>query len=360
MTEIYTGPERRRTSFGSADDQSRYQAGGAIDKAIEIGIKLSIAVDPVVLFTREDDDVPALSRAVGIELKKRLAERIDVKKRTQSPGATDAGRAETLAAVISLEEAKEIMGPGSYFGPEAVKRTWCRKLCAEEIPPIPFSREELERARELGQFLILRVDRAGDGGVLTMQKQNGLLAERFGQEGKGKILYYNVNYYRDEEFFTRDTPKLQWAFVDRKVIPGSLDKSAIAQTRVLADYVRDQVFRDQRMPSEVKAALREFDEQEAELTNLERSDWRECARRFTSLRLNKLFRRTPAEVLYDGQTYLDNTGECLLVGEYDRTARLSSRGYSVAIGYCATDGAHVHWGPRAPGPRMGVVFSRSF
>ncbi|MBI5412745.1 hypothetical protein HZA42_00155 [Candidatus Peregrinibacteria bacterium] len=134
----------------------------------------------------------------------------------------------------------------------------------------------------------------------------------------------------------------------------------MAQTRVLADYVKNAVFAGQEMPEEYADALQEFYEQEAEITKLMSSDWQKCNRRLSVLKLNWLCRRSPAEALSDCQTYLDNKGERLLPYTYDRTTRLSSYGYLVGIGSADSAGAYVSaWLPRSSDPHVGVVFSRS-
>lgn len=259
---------------------------------------------------------------------------------------------------VSLEQAKEIMGR-DFLGPEACKKTFGRELKPQEIPAIPFSKEDLEKARELGQFLTLRMDKAAHGSGLNMEKQKNLLEQRFEIERKGKILY-NTDWYKDEAFFTQDTPKLRWALVTKEVIPGSENKNAVAQTRIVADYVINQVFKDQELPPEYAPAIREFEDQEAELTELMRSDWQECNKRLAALKLNQMCRRTPVEALSDLETYFDNTGTRLLPNTYDRTKRLSSFARLVLIGLAGSAGADVdRWDPDGASPYVGVVFSRS-
>lgn len=259
----------------------------------------------------------------------------------------------------TLDEAREIMGR-EFLGPEAAEKTWGRKLKPEKIPAIPFSKEELVKANELGQFLELRVDKDNEGKGLTMQHQNELLKERFAKEGKGQLLY-DIGWYRQEEFFTEDTPELQWVLVTKDVIPGSTGKNAVAQTRVIADYVRNVVFKDQEIQGEYAGALKEFDEQEVEITKLMAIDWRECNRRLSALRLNQMCRRTPSEAMFDTENHLDSTGERLLLYMYDRTQRFSSDGYLVNIGHADSAGALVNrWYPEDGAyPPIGVVFSRS-
>ncbi|MCX6782123.1 MAG: hypothetical protein NTW66_03340 [Candidatus Magasanikbacteria bacterium] len=56
---------------------------------------------------------------------------------------------------VTLAEAERIFGE-DFHGPEAVEKTFDFHVRESEVPPIPFSQEDLERAKELGQMLILR------------------------------------------------------------------------------------------------------------------------------------------------------------------------------------------------------------
>ena len=71
---------------------------------------------------------------------------------------------ETISG-IEFQEARELLGE-DLIGPEEIEKTW--GVRPEEIPDIPFSREELERAKEMGQMLLLRVDRTEDGKPMSM------------------------------------------------------------------------------------------------------------------------------------------------------------------------------------------------
>src|SRR3990172_4855204 len=68
---------------------------------------------------------------------------------------------ETKEAGIEFQEAKEIFGK-DFLGPEAAEATFGVELSQDEleqIEAIPFTREELEQAKQLGMMLVLRVPR---------------------------------------------------------------------------------------------------------------------------------------------------------------------------------------------------------
>lgn len=250
-------------------------------------------------------------------------------------------------------EAQEVMGDGLYFGQEALEETWGIKLAPEQVPAIPFSREDLEGGKRLGQFLELRPK------GLTMEEIEQRLAQRFQAEGKGEILY-DKDLYQNEAFFTEDKTELKWVLVTKKCIPGSKGRNGVGRTRATADYLINQVFEGRELPPDYAEAVAEFEEQEAELTELATKNWKECNRRLSELKLNRICRRTPAEALFDINHHLDNTGNRVLETEYDCTPRLSSYGLSVSIGIADSAGALVnHWLPFDVYPHYGVVFARS-
>jgi hypothetical protein len=102
-------------------------------------------------------------------------------------------------AVESIEKAKEILG-GDCLGAEAVEKTFGLKLESAKIPAIPFSATELERAKSLGQMLVLRANKGPDGKPLTMQAMNNLLKEKY--KKAGSKLLYDTDWYKGEEFYT--------------------------------------------------------------------------------------------------------------------------------------------------------------
>ncbi|MEK9175461.1 MAG: AAA family ATPase [Patescibacteria group bacterium] len=254
-------------------------------------------------------------------------------------------------------QAETIMG--KYFlGAKAVKEAFGVELSSSEIPPIPFSQEDLERAKELGQSLILRIDRAPDGTPLTMKKMNELLEDKVKKAKDGKILY-KIDWYKDEEFFTIDTPKISWALTGREIVSGSTNKDYWSQTEVIANLCKEKVFEGQSLPAVYQEAWDEWEREKAVIRSLVFSDWQEAAHRLSELKLNQLFRQTPAEAMYDNLILFQNTKERSLETMYIFTSRRSSDGYLVVFGNADAWGAFLHrWKPANAHGLLGVVLSR--
>ena len=242
---------------------------------------------------------------------------------------------------------------------ENLENTFGIKVRAEDVPNIPFSKEDLEKAKELGQFLILRVDKAKDGTGLSMKKMHDLLAEEFKKDGHGKILV-SINWYKEEEFFTKETPKLSWALTSKEVIPDSTSKNYLQQTESIIDYIKEKVFKGGALPKEYQDAIREFAEQKGKISKLMKDDWQEATKILEELRITKLTRKSPSESVYDFLAYFKTNKERLLENMYTWTSCRASDGRLVHVGRFDAGGASVPRGtPGNSGGDLGVAFSRS-
>ena len=263
------------------------------------------------------------------------------------------------AVGLTVERAQEIM-EADFLGPDAIEKTF--GFMPEVIPTLPFSEGDLERAKELNQFLVLRVNQTADGKPLTMKEINKMLEKQIKKEGKGKILF-DTDWYKNEAFFTKDTPKLSWVLVSKAEIPDSTSKNYLQQTEQITDYLTNAVFKDMdldKVPPEYAEAMDEFEAQKAEIAGLITSNWQEAALRLSNLKINKLTRQSPVEALYDFLMYLQNNNSRLMENKYTWTYRRDSAGELVNFGYSAADGARVsRWTPDSVYGYLGVAFSRS-
>lgn len=259
---------------------------------------------------------------------------------------------------LTPEQASEIMGEGNYFGPEAVKKAFGITLTADQIPQIPFSKVELERAKSLGQMLVLRIDKASKGTPLTMKKTDEIAGPQLKATGKGR-LFYDTDWYQNEKFFTEDSPRAGWALVSKNVLPDSTDKNDLKQTEVLAHEL-SKVFKGMKISKDVQKALKQFEDDKGKIEELLKTNWQEAAHRLSQLDINKLFRRSPVEIIYDLLMVLRNSDKRLLEDRYERTSYQSSRGKLVDLGGFDADGVYVYsWYPHHGDSSFGVSFSRS-
>ncbi|MEK9151581.1 MAG: AAA family ATPase [Patescibacteria group bacterium] len=316
---------------------------------------------------------PVESRRKGLEREspeeaerlKTISEIERVKKRIVESGTVPDGffeeKREGLNGALAeqIKDAKEILGGKDVLGIEEIEKAFGIRVRTEDIPRIPFSKKELENAKESGQFLILRVDKAADGTALTMKKMYKTLTEEFEKSGDGKLLY-DTDWYGKEAFFTKNKPGLAWALVSKEIVPDSENKNYLEQTERLIDYIKNSVFKGTALPKEYQDALREFSEKKPEIAKLMDSGSEEAANMLAELSITKLTRQSPTEVIYDMVAYFKSNHERLLQDKYTWTAIRSSGGEFVYVGSFGVGGAGVgRDDPRSQFGGLGVSFSRS-
>jgi len=173
-----------------------------------------------------------------------------------------------------------------------------------------------------------------------------------------------------EDFYANQTPRFRWRLQTKGAVPDSKSKNYLEQTQVLADYVKNQVFRGQSLPGEYETALEELEAQKAAIADLMTEylpnnepnpnyDWQEATKRLVKLQLNKMTRRTIPEAQYSTITNLAVKGERQLEDTYDWTISCSSDGALVRVGSFGSGGARVlNWDPVSSYSSIGVVLSR--
>ncbi len=213
---------------------------------------------------------------------------------------------------IEFNEAREIFGK-DFLGPEAIQTTFGVELTPDElkeVEDIPFTREELEQAKQLGMMLVLRVPRLGEDKTerpLTIDSARELFAkgDTLGDPNnkKQKVFYgkKGASWYDKEKFATQDTPKLGWGLVTKSVLPESLSQNWDEQEKILKKWAKDNKID----PATIK-------------------------------------RRTPVEIAYDTLIYYGANKESLLENRYDWSGVQSSGGYFVSVGRFDSDGLSVY------------------
>jgi len=265
-----------------------------------------------------------------------------------------------------IKTAEEIMGEKNVLGIDAIEATFDFKPLAREIPNIPFSEAELKRAKELNQLLILRVNKAKDGQPLTMKKMNEFKKGKTKDESK--VLYSTDDkgklkddvWYKNEDFFTKEAPTLGWALVSKEVISNSTDKNYLDQTETLVDYLKNQVFKGQKLDKAYQEAIDEFNKEKDSIKKLMDPDWKTAAEKLEKLKINQLCRQTPADALYDILLMKEKNDEYILPDKYTWTNRRGSDGELVDVGNAASNGVYVHGRrPDTSAGGLGVSFSRT-
>lgn len=304
-----------------------------------------------------------------LEKEKTLAEIEKVRKRIEgSPKVPDGfleEKREELSGELSeqIKIAKEIFGEKDVLGVEEIEKAFSIKVGRKDVPKIPFSKEDLEKAKELGQFLILRVNKDRSGNPLTMARTKEMLSDEFTREKKGKI---TMSDSYSKEFWEDDPIAMRWALVSKEVIPDSTSKNYFEQTEEVVKYIR----KEKLISPEYQEAIEEFEDYakfkfsgktKEEISKLlGGSSWEKYAQELSELKINKISRHTPAEFLYDILAYFQKNGERLYENMYIWTSRRDSSGKLVYVGYFDSDGVSVNSDqPDYSYDDLGVAFSCS-
>ena len=201
----------------------------------------------------------------------------------------------------------EAMGEKDVIGPDKVGKALGVNF--EDPPEIPFSKEELEKAKELKQFLILRYDKLPDGTPITSEE----IRKRFTRTAYHDFISSNEYYLKNVPF--DEMPRLGWALTSKHLIHKSSKKDYLQQTELLIDCLEKAFsgFSPQGfMPERYKIAISEFEKRKPELLAHMLTDMKEAAKQFSELEITQLTRRSMVEVLYDL-----NSIECINTERYD-------------------------------------------
>jgi hypothetical protein len=279
-----------------------------------------------------------------------------------------------------IETAIEKLGKENVFGPKEVEKTFGVRL--REVPGIPFSVEELERAEKMGQMLVLRVDKTEDGKPMSLSAMNGILATRWEKEKKGGLLN-TVDGWRDavtgEKDFAEVAPRSGWALVSKDLLMHSAEdekkygkeeakrlfdstsKNYIEQTEVIINTLREseKAFKDIEVPEEYEEAIREFEANKDRLTKLMSENWEQAAKELSELKINQLTRQSIQEAIYDLAMYYDTRGKRLLPDKYAWSNSRFRLGGLVGLGDFGALGVRGHgWEPGRRDGAVGVSLSR--
>lgn len=267
---------------------------------------------------------------------------------------------------MSQGRALEIMGE-DFFGHEHISNVLGN--VGDSFPEIQFSEEDLKRAKEFNQQLILQNDlmdvKNPDTGKMEYSVPITIenLKKYFPKAHDNAPIWY-PNLYKDECIFTKERPRVGWRLTSKDIIPNSTFKRYLEQADVLVDHMQEQVFKGMKIPKQYEDAIAEFKSKRAEIEPLTKSlnsaEWKRGSQMLVNLNLTKLTRELPVEVMYRLILNDKENEEKLLPSTYTWTAGRDSDGRLVFVGNLDAKGAEVY--RRDPDNRfdtVGVSFSRS-
>lgn len=270
---------------------------------------------------------------------------------------------EGAAGEMTRTEAHELFKE-NFLGPEALEKTFGFRLEAQDIPAIPFSKQELEEAAKRGEMLVLQQGALPDGTPLTGK----LIHERFGTQQDGSKFLYDTNWYQNEDFFTQEVPRNGWVLVSKEAVAGTKNQNYLDQTETLVRHIEKDIFPTMSPTRRevYKRAIATYRNQKPTIEALWQDyekNWKDIARILSELDITKLSRESAVEIWY--RMKLANSvrkarDKNILSSEYSWAHSRSSAGGLVRVGLFDSGGVRVLWNdPRFHFGSLGVAFFRS-
>ncbi len=113
--------------------------------------------------------------------------------------------------IMTIESASEILGGDRVFGADNVREYLGIHLESQDVPPITYTREQLEKAKAEGATLVLRIDTFDDGAPLTLEN----LTQRFPGTVSGEITGNQEEdaWAAGSKLLSTETPRREWKLV---------------------------------------------------------------------------------------------------------------------------------------------------
>jgi hypothetical protein len=252
-------------------------------------------------------------------------------------------------------EARRILGRQA-FGPDEIESALHIEIDRKSVPEIPFTTEDLLRAHLNSQVLLLTVGKDASGRSITLQNlekiHNGVTVRR---------LIRRTDEFENEDFFTKETPELGWVLAQRNIIGSTKDATLLKQTEILANLVEGKLYGGAaNVPTDARAALKHFDNAKRKygaILPLTPNKYQEVVLGLSNEPLNKYFRPSPVEVVYQILAARNANRELFFRNELVCTNALVGRGRLVAVGETnlATGISIMRLNPLEPEPNAGLA-----
>lgn len=142
------------------------------------------------------------------------------------------------------KKAFEVLGEQNIHGADDIALTFGIELNPEQIPPLPYTEEDLERSKHIyeatgvEEMLVLCVAEDIDHVPMTCDRIVNALDEQFYGWGLGSLMdntLRRAERYKKESYYTDSALKLEWMLVTKSCIPNSLGRAHSLPMRVLDD-----------------------------------------------------------------------------------------------------------------------------
>jgi len=241
------------------------------------------------------------------------------------------------SAFVTIQEAKSILGSKNVFGPKEIEKALGIKIDSMSVPPIPFSKKTLEKAKAMDMFIILKMP-------LSINSLNDLLKGLVDKEAK---LLYNYDlrsgklkksaWYTNMDWFTKpENDKPYWTLDSKSLLVNSINRNYVQQTERIYDYLTNKIFVGDSISLVYKEALTQWDSI-CPIIKKMISVINDCEPQCDSLldvaKINLFCRPTPFDVVYDLAIILKITKKRMFTGVKIMTNVRDKDGLRVSVGY---------------------------
>ena len=257
-------------------------------------------------------------------------------------------------AETDLEKAREIIGKENFYGPDEIEKAF--GFMPERVPPVPFSKQELEKAKEMNLKLVYYPQTNGKGEQLTVETIAGFSQNNTAQN-KGKLLYEkqfgdNMQIFGDawlkNDAKTMSAPVASgWQLVSENILEKTENQNYKNQTKILVEKYEES------FPNNLPI---DWDKIKADFDGLADNDSEQLGKN----KLSQILREPYTNTIFRYLLIEKLTKRKILINRYSWSSTVSSGGALVHFGGAVADGAGVYWDrPGGDWGSLGAVFSRS-
>lgn len=159
--------------------------------------------------------------------------------------------------------AKKNIGEKNFFGPNEIKLVFGFEISPKNTPLIQFSEEDLIRAAELEQILVLRVNSV-KGEPVTMRLLETVCRDRGPTWQSRKPMFLRnkihdtcLNKIKLGFWVEEETMELSWALSTKNPI-SQINGDFLVKMDQIVEYLKNSVFKNQTIPPEYQRAIDDF------------------------------------------------------------------------------------------------------
>lgn len=222
----------------------------------------------------------------------------DVDARVASALAVPESREQDLMQLITVDEAREILGPGLFFGPEALAQSlpsYAPDVERSKSVPFRLTLGEALAAKKYNQAVFFHTSAIPDvtycvDGIDSLPDSSSLhcLQGRLGMDRKA-LVHLGGSWDFEGQSFTHIPDRDEWRMTSLEPIRFSEDKNVVQHLEMVVDFLRTRFYAEIPMPTLVEEAIQEFElSKQGLLASMETRSYKDFINAILSLKFAKM------------------------------------------------------------------------